>query len=138
MRNAQGDGSQMWFLQPRGTPGSGEYRLKHVKSGRYLDAWGQQFVGTKDAQKVNFVRTKEDEDNDDTQRFRLRKVGDPPPIEGVYTVQQKLSGRYLDAHFVDRSGMTIPGQPAGAPGMLATPPQVVDFPGFEAVLRPRS
>lgn len=87
MRPYQPDDSQKWFIEKLAY---NEFRFMHHVTGRMLTAF-------EDAAHDYVVKT-HDRDELDDEKWVATKIGEIPQLEGIWTIQQKSSGKYLDAY----------------------------------------
>lgn len=108
MRPYQPDDSQKWFIEKLAY---NEFRFMHHVTGRMLTAYEDQAH--------DFMAHTGPRDELEDEIWMATKIGEIPQLEGIWTIQQKSSGKYLDAY-------PTKGPYAAAGGL-----------GFEAVVRPK-
>jgi len=86
-RAFQNDDSQKWFIEK---VTYNEFRIMHHDTGRMLTAYED------DAH--DWMCHTMDRDELEDEIWKAKKIGEIPQLEGIWTIQQKSSGLYLDAY----------------------------------------
>jgi Ricin-type beta-trefoil lectin domain-like len=86
-RKKQDNDTQKWILT---LVAGNTYTIKQKSSHRFVDAY--------QSEGKDYAMVTRKAQNDDTQLWILTPVGDDPIGTTTYTIQQKSSGRYVDAY----------------------------------------